>query len=45
MIEERRKLLLILNLKCSYTIEKCVRIIFVRENDRILNNANSLEFG
>lgn len=45
MIEERRKLLLILHFKCSYTIEKCVRIIFVRENDRILNNANSLEFG
>ena len=32
MIKERRKLLLILCLKCSYTIEKCARIIFVRKN-------------
>lgn len=45
MIEERRKLLLILHLKCTYTIEQCTRMIFVRKNDRILNNANRLEFG
>lgn len=45
MIEERRKLLLILHLKCTYTIEQCAYTISVRENDRILNNANSLEFG
>lgn len=32
MIEERRKLLLILRLKCTYTIEQCAHIIFVRKN-------------
>lgn len=32
MIEERRKLLLILYLKCTYTIEQYAHIIFVREN-------------
>lgn len=31
MIEERRKLLLILHLKCTYTIEQCAHIIFVRK--------------
>lgn len=45
MIEERRKLLLTLHSKCSCIVEQCVRMIFVRKNDRILNNANSLEFG
>lgn len=45
MIEERRKLLLILHFKCSCIVEQCTRMIFVRKNDRILNNANSLEFG
>lgn len=44
MIKERRKLLLNLYSKCSYTIEKCACIIFVRKNDTILNNANCLEF-
>lgn len=32
MIEERRKLLLILHLKCTYTIEQCANIIFIRKN-------------
>lgn len=45
MIEERRKQLLILYFKCSCIVEQCTRMIFVRENDRILNNANSLDFG
>lgn len=45
MIEERRKLLLILHFKCICIVEQCTHMIFVRENDRILNNANSLDFG
>lgn len=31
MIEERRKLLLILHFKCSCIVEQCTRMIFVRE--------------
>ena len=41
MIEERRKLLLILHSECSYRIEKCAHTMFARKNDRILNNVNS----
>lgn len=32
MIEERRKLLLILHSECSYRIEKCAHTIFVRKS-------------
>lgn len=37
MIEERRKLLLILHLKCSCIVEQCTRIIFVRNNVKNYN--------
>lgn len=32
MIEERRKLLLILHFKCSCIVEQCTHTIFVRKN-------------
>lgn len=32
MIEERRKLLLILHFKCNCIVEQCAHIIFVRKN-------------